>query len=143
MIRHTRNRHHAEDVVQDTFVKAAENIDKFKAGSDIGTWFYRIARNRANSDFRKAKVRKADSFSNDAVAEPISTTDDHLIHREKVADVRAALANLPTHYSEPLRLKECDGMTYEQIAGQLGINLGTVRSRISRAKAMLRTEIAA
>lgn len=132
----------AEDVLQEAFWKAYCHLDRFQRSSGFYTWLYRIAfnvavssRRRRRSEFSVEELRAAgaaDPASNEpAVSEPIERS-------EMVARVRAALNRLSEEHRAVLVLREIEGCCYETIAQILGVPVGTVRSRLHRARAQLR-----
>ena len=131
-----------EDVVQESFAKAFYRIGSFKGGSSLYTWLYRIAVNGAKDYIKSRKRRPASSFdelpgraSLPAAAPPAL---EGLERRELRQRVRAAIAELPHRFRSVLALREIEGMTYNDIAEVLGLSLGTVESRLFRARKRLR-----
>jgi RNA polymerase sigma-70 factor (ECF subfamily) len=136
----------AADVVQDAFVQAYVKLDTFRGSSAFYTWLYRIAFNLAISRARRErKTTSLDTLKTAAGAEPVDgqpAPEANLEQNEQVAMVHAALAQLSTEYRTILVLREIDGCRYEQIAEILGLPVGTVRSRLFRARLALRDELA-
>jgi RNA polymerase sigma-70 factor (ECF subfamily) len=135
----------ARDVVQDAFVQAFVKLDTFQRASAFYTWLYRIAFNAAVSRRRK----KRPTISVEAVREasglePPDTgegPESRLERQERVALVQAGLAELSDEHREVLVLKEIDGYRYEEIAEMLDLPIGTVRSRLFRARMQLRDRL--
>jgi len=142
------SRDQAQDIAQDAFAHAFEKLSSFRGQSAFYSWLFRIALNAAVSARRKTRriSGSVDAHREATGAEPIdtrtSTAPDHAAH---VADrqqlVQRALAQLPEEYRTALVLKEMDDLKYEEIADILGVPLGTVRSRIHRARQELRTRL--
>jgi RNA polymerase sigma-70 factor, ECF subfamily len=143
-MRYTRNRADAEDATQETFIKAYRGLRHFRCDSAFYTWLYRIASNCARN---LLKVRRHDSFKNaidfsdyrHAVRHPTRLWD--LATPEELAltaDVRgmanAALEGLSEEQRTAITLRELDGLSYQQIAVAMSIPVGTVRSRVFRAR---------
>jgi RNA polymerase sigma-70 factor (ECF subfamily) len=133
----------ARDVVQDTFIQAIENISRFDGKSRFFTWLYRIAFNRAMSMYRKHKSEVSlDVARENAGDETMATSqdqpEDRVLHSELVDEVHQALEKLSGEHRAVVVLREIEGCEYEQIAEILDISLGTVRSRLHRARAEMR-----
>ena len=140
--------HEARDVAQDAFVHAFQKLNTFRGESAFYSWLFRIAINSAVTHKRK---RRHGSVSIDAAREQSGTepADQHadahpsyaMELSECQAQVRAALAGLPEEYSVVLILKEMENLKYDEIAEILDCPIGTVRSRIHRARAELRQKL--
>jgi RNA polymerase sigma-70 factor (ECF subfamily) len=137
----------AEDVVQESFVQAYLKLDSFQQNSRFFTWLYRIAFNNALSRRRRRKsAASLDQAREAGVAEPISRFDapDHaILQSENVRRIRVAMAKLSEDHRIILELREMQEMAYEDIAEYLVISIGTVRSRLSRARNALKLELEA
>lgn len=135
----------AEDVVQEAFVQAYLKLDTFQQTSAFYTWLYRIAFNTAVSRQRRKKLATSvDSIREQTGEEPIDrgdAPDRPLEQQEAVGQVQAALASLSAEHRDILVLREMDELEYEQIAEILAINVGTVRSRLHRARLALRDKL--
>jgi len=139
----------AQDVAQDAFVHAFTKLSTFRGESAFYTWLFRIAMNAAVTRKRRDRRMSAslDAARENAGHEP---TDAHptsqpsypLEVSERQALVRAALAELCEDYRTVLVLKEMEGLRYEEIAEIVGCPIGTVRSRIHRARSELRDKLA-
>lgn len=149
-----RNRVDAEDVVQEAYLRAFKAFDSFAGGEDIKPWLLTIVRNVAyrwlSVRNRTANVISLDSaLSNcrdddDRVPEIASeepSAEDVLIGRADQALVRCALAELPPAFREVIVLRELEGLSYQTIAKVMGIPLGTVMSRLARARDQLRDQL--
>jgi len=137
---------HAEDLVQDVFLKTYRKLKDFEQKSRFYTWVYRIAVNRT-LDFLKGRERlRAASLEELPRAEPTAAaveTDPAtpLLEREFVEQMEAALAGIPPKFREILVLREVQGLSYEEIAEVLGCSKGTVESRLFRARARLKEKL--
>ncbi len=135
-----RDRSAVEDVVQATFTKAWYRIASFKGDASLYTWLYRVAVNSAK-DYVKARSRRPLAALDETSAQRIPSDEPHVIEglerRELRLQVRAAVAALPERYRTVLALRELEGLTYQQIAEVLGLSLGTVESRLFRARRRL------
>jgi RNA polymerase sigma-70 factor (ECF subfamily) len=136
----------AADIVQDAFVQAYVKLDTFRGTSAFYTWLYRIAFNLAMSHARRQRnTSSLDGMKSGWGSEPMDgqpTPDVSVERREQVEVVHAALAELSTEYRTILVLREIDGCRYEEIAEILEVPVGTVRSRLFRARLQLREHLA-
>lgn len=137
----------ARDAAQDAFVQAFLKLDSFHRQSSFYTWLYRIAFNTAvSSARRKRPAGSLDQCREAGGYEPIDrhgAPDEPLERRERVAQVRGALAALPHDYRTVIVLREIDGCDYDQISEILDIPVGTVRSRLHRARLQLKDHLKA
>lgn len=135
----------AEDVVQDAFVQAYLKLSSFQRNSTFYTWLYRIAFNTSVSRKRRKRVEASVDRSREQVGgEPIDPGDapeTPLLRAESAQQVNEALGHLSEEHRSILILREIEGCDYEQIAEILEINVGTVRSRLHRARAQLRERL--
>lgn len=142
MIGVTGSAEEAEDVVQDALVRAFLKLDSFQQNSQFFTWLYRIAFNVALSRHRRRRSRiSIDQNRETTGAEPIDdgeTPYEPMLRRERVEMVQRALSQLTDQHRAILILREMDECSYEEIAEILDISIGTVRSRISRARGQLK-----
>lgn len=147
MFQVTRSAEEAEDVVQEAFVRAYLKLDTFQRNSRFFTWLYRIAFNSALSRRRKKRASLSLDQTRELLgSEPIDDTeapDERLLRGERVDLVRAALDRLSAEHRSILVLREMENYAYEDIAEVLAISIGTVRSRLSRARTQLRTTLEA
>ncbi|HEX8550681.1 MAG TPA: sigma-70 family RNA polymerase sigma factor [Abditibacteriaceae bacterium] len=147
---HLRDADDAADAAQDTFIRAYRALAKFRGDCAFGTWLHRIAINVTHDAARKRQnaPRAFSSFSNEgddttwdedsAPDEPSTRPAETLLRRERQRAVRSALAALPTHHRDVLVLFDIEGHSYEDLAAILKLPLGTVKSRLNRARAALR-----
>jgi RNA polymerase sigma-70 factor (ECF subfamily) len=141
----TANRQDAEDCAQEAFIKAYRNISKFDPSSSFFTWIYRIAVNTCydlkRKENRKYTVSLDDTMETEdgAIAYQIednsAAIDDQLICEASDQKIQSIIDMVPEKFSRILRLKDIDGLSYIQIAQIEDINEGTVKSRLSRARA--------
>lgn len=135
----------AEDVVQDSFVQAYIKLDTFQGNSQFFTWLYRIAFNNALSRGRRKRSHMSIEQSRELTGgDPIDrdeAPDEPLLREERVSSVHAALDQLSDEHRTILVLREMQDMSYEDIAEILSINIGTVRSRLSRARNQLKLQL--
>ena len=150
-LRLTGNRADAEDLVQDTFVKALRFSNRFTPGTNLKAWLYTILHNTWRNRRRDASREPVDVDSAlvdeaatqmDGPAEP--DTPERILLRETLdADLQRALDALPEPFREAVWLRDVEEFSYAEIAEMLGIPLGTVMSRISRGRRQLFTALTA
>jgi RNA polymerase sigma-70 factor (ECF subfamily) len=134
----------AADVVQDAFLNAYQSLHTFKGDAEFFTWLYRIAFNTAISLKRKKRaVVSLDAGGPDGKLEPDDPSEyirpgAALERSEEEAQLRDALERLSHEHREVLVLKDIEGLKYEEIAEVLGVPIGTIRSRLHRARLELR-----
>lgn len=145
------NREDALDMAQETLIKAYNGIASFNRQSSFKTWLYRIATNVCLDELRRRK-RRANTISltaedgdgvvaeldvADASADPADAAEQAFLRGE----IEQAIGQLDTEYRTAIVLREVEGMDYNEIAKTMGCSLGTVKSRISRARAQLREKL--
>jgi RNA polymerase sigma-70 factor (ECF subfamily) len=141
------SRHEAEDALQDAFVQAYLKLSSFAGGSAFYTWLYRIAFNTAISRRR----RKRDEFSVEQNRELTGEepeddgerVDENLLREERAVLVQRALGKLSDEHRSIIVLREVEGCDYDHIADILDLPVGTVRSRLHRARLHLKEELSA
>ncbi|MFQ5843692.1 MAG: sigma-70 family RNA polymerase sigma factor [Planctomycetota bacterium] len=137
-----RDAHEVEDVAQEVFLKVYTRIHAFDGQSRFYTWLYRVAVNQAKDHLKKLRRRPAVALDE---SEPPPDTAAGPPQRAQVAElrrrVRSAIAGLPERYRTVLALREPEGLAYREIAGVLEVSLGTVESRLHRARAMLKRRL--
>jgi RNA polymerase sigma-70 factor (ECF subfamily) len=143
-LRLTRNRPDAEDLVQDTFVKALRFSDRFERGTNLRAWLSTILHNTWRNRLRDAsrEAVEPDSPRVEAAAEAGilagSDSPETILLRETLdADLRAALDDLPEIFRQAVWLRDVEEYSYADMAKMLGVPMGTVMSRISRGRRML------
>jgi RNA polymerase sigma-70 factor, ECF subfamily len=129
----------AEDLTQEVFVKVFQSLHRFQeTDAAFSTWLLSIARNQAIDHYRRRREerqrRSQDPAILDAATAPGEGPLGDVARAERVQLVRSGLRALPAELREPLMLCDLQGVAYEQIAGILGIPLGTVKSRINRGR---------
>ena len=136
----------AEDLAQESFIRAYQNLESFKGESGFGPWLYRLASNVCIDHLRREKRREKGSLTyldESGTAQEIEVPDERFapetaIERREVQEqVRHGLNILTPEHRNILVLREINGLCYEEIASVLGLSAGTVKSRISRARLAL------
>ena len=150
-VRLTRNRADAEDLVQDTLVKAFRFADRFEPGTNLKAWLYTILHNTWRNARRDA-ARETVDVDSDLVDEAASLPDgpaaldnpERILMRDTLdADLQSALDALPEAFRQAVWFRDVEEFTYAEIAGMLGIPIGTVMSRISRGRRQLFQQLTA
>ncbi len=135
----------AEDVVQDAFIQAYVKLSTFQGNSAFYTWLYRIAVNLAISWRRRQRgatsVDRQREEAGDEPTDPGDQPDQPVLRAEQAVQVQAALALLTDEHRAILVLREVDNMSYDEIAEILDVQVGTVRSRLHRARLQLRDRL--
>jgi len=134
------NAHDAEDAAQDTFLKAYQKLKDFKPEASLYTWLYRIAANTCldykRRPFLESLFKKSDE-SEEFVEEPSSDwpSPERLYESKQIGlALHKSIRKLTTKLRTAIMLKEIDGLSYDEIADVLEVSIGTVKSRISRAR---------
>jgi len=141
----------AEDAVQITFLKVYKGINKFEERSELTTWIYKIAVNTCNDMLRKRKneyvlsqLTANDEQTEDfyyRVADEKENVEDKILKKERERIIYECIGRLPELQRRFIVLRDLEGLTYAQIANVLDMNIGTVKSGISRARGKLLTLI--
>lgn len=128
----------AFDVAQDSFVKAWQKLSSFKGVSAFSTWLYRITVNTAKDSLSERNRREKEGEIDERIPSDWETPEEKILREESVQQLRQALNSLDTDMREILVLREFEGMSYIEISQCLGIETGTVKSRLNRARERLR-----
>ena len=145
LLRIAGSREDAADAVQDAFVQAYLKLESFRGDAQFFTWLYRIAMNMALSRRRRSRpVGSLEAAKSSAGEEPMDAAagpDSRLLATERAEQVQTALADLGEQHRKILVLRELEGCSYEVIADILELPVGTVRSRLFRARLQLREKL--
>ena len=154
LFRLTQDAEEASDLTQETFLSALKAISKFRGEADLKTWLFRIAINESRNRFRWWKRRRRDvtisldvtigetdtplseTFSSDAL-----NPEESALRGEREKILREALNDLPEIFREAVVLCDIEGLSYEEIAQTLEVNIGTIKSRIARGRDELRRKL--
>lgn len=149
-MRMTRNPADAEDLVQETFLKAYRAYDSFEAGTNLKAWLYRILTNTYINRYRKAQRRPTESDLDDVEdmylyrrmgseesADLSRSAEDSLLDNLVESDIKEAVEALPEHFRLPVLLADLEGFSYKEIAEILDVPIGTVMSRLHRGRKQL------
>ena len=140
-----------DDIAQEVFVRVYVHRRNYRRGSKFSTWLFTIAANLAKNEIRR-RVRRRNWFSLNALqdmlkdsaiqlADPTEGRESRMEREQLQEAMGRAIATVPEKYRLALVLRDIDGLTYEEIAQVLGIPGGTVRSRINRARGMLKRKL--
>src|SRR5215472_14876993 len=124
----------ADDLVQETLLRALTNIDSFEPGTNMSAWLFTILRNLFRSEYRKRRREVEDGEGR--LAESLKSQPDQPSHME-FEEFRSALARLPPDQREALILVGASGFSYEEAAQICGSAVGTIKSRVNRARIRL------
>jgi len=155
LYRLTTDAEEARDLTQETFLRAYQSIDRFRGEADLKTWIYRIAVNQARNRWLWWRRRRRDAtVSLDANGErgepPLAASlrhedaadpEEETLAHEREDRLREALLSLRCAYREAVILRDVEGLSYEEVAATLQINIGTVKSRIARGRLELRRKL--
>ncbi|MGR8932261.1 MAG: RNA polymerase sigma factor RpoE [Gammaproteobacteria bacterium] len=141
--RYVKDSSEAQDVAQDTFIKAYKALGDFRGDSAFYTWLYRIAintaknyllsRSRRYSD-HEVDMQDAEQVENAPQLKDIETPEHYLMNAQIIEVIKSAIEKLPEEMRIAITLREFEGMSYEEIAEAMDCPIGTVRSRIFRAR---------
>lgn len=131
---------YADDIAQEVFIKVYRNLGSFRQEASFSTWLYRITVNTAYN-YLKSRKRYVplDNIPEIPKVETLPATE--LEYKEKQEIIKNAIAKLPFKYRTVVALKDIEGLSYEEIAGILNCSIGTVESRLFRARAILKNTL--
>ena len=127
----TNDPHRADDLVQDTIMRAWSNIDRFERGTNLNAWLFTILRNVFHTEYRKRKREVEDVDG--SYAGKLKTQPDQQAHLD-FEDMRVALSKLSLEQREALLLVGAQGLSYEDAAEICNVAVGTIKSRVNRAR---------
>lgn len=141
-----RDREQVEDLVQEVFMKAFDNLESYNTQYAFSTWIYRIATNHTIDYLRKKKLKTL------SINDPVTTkdgemnvqlpdenfeTDRAIIRKQRKKMIESAISNLPEKYRDVIKMRHMEEMSYQEISDELDLPLGTVKAHIFRAREML------
>lgn len=142
------------DLAQDSFLRVFRALSSFKGDSSLGTWIHRIAHNIVIDELRKRRRRPVVAMSTDTVvitedgehmlewsAPMDEAPEEQLLRAEKKREIEQALQRISPEHRSVLVMRDIEGLTYEEVAEVLGLNVGTVKSRLNRARLALREKL--
>lgn len=139
-----QNRSEAEDLVQETYVKALRGFSSFQPGTNFRAWIYRILRNTfltSRTGLKASATVALDVDNPPEMPAVLDTPESIFLEHSQQQLLQSAIEDLPLHFREILLLCEVEEMSYQEIADALSIPIGTVMSRLSRARKALRENL--
>lgn len=145
-LRYLHNEEDAMDALQESFIKIYRHLGSFKEGSKFDTWVYRIVVNTCNDMLRKNNAAMTESMIRSdeedeytlELPDPEPGPQEALLRKEQAAQILEALAQLKPDQKEVIVLRDIQGFSYEEISEMLDCSMGTIKSRINRARNRLR-----
>jgi RNA polymerase sigma-70 factor (ECF subfamily) len=147
-LRMTRNRQDAEDLVQETYLRAYRAFEQFTPGTNLRAWLFRILTNAYINRYRKATSQPAVSSLDDTeefslyrqlgqTGEPSDSVEAEVLDRIASEDVKRAIEDLPAPYRLAVLLADVEGLSYNEMAEAMNVKKGTVMSRLFRGRKLL------
>jgi RNA polymerase sigma-70 factor (ECF subfamily) len=142
-LRMTSSREDAAELVQEVFLRVYRSLERFRGGSTLKTWVFRIALNCCRSRYRRRRLvmwqpRQDDEEFLERIVDPKSDPEADALNSDLGERLTAALGEVPFAFREAVILRDIHGFSYEEISHILRIRVGTVRSRIARGRERLR-----
>jgi RNA polymerase sigma factor (sigma-70 family) len=146
VIRMVKDHEQVEDLVQEAFMKAFDNLDSYNTNYAFSTWLYRITTNHTIDYLRKKKlqtfsinepVKTKDGHVDFQIEDETAETDRNIIRKQRQDIIHEAIQNLPEKYRVVIEMRHLEELSYEEIATELDLPLGTVKAHIFRAREML------
>lgn len=140
------NQEDAQDCLQEAMLRIYRSISGFKGQSSFSTWIYRVTMNTCLDELRKKKNKQTTSLDSLldtgwSPSDDYDTPEHHAIEGERRKAIRSAISELPEDMRSAVVLRDIEGFSYDEISVILGINVGTIKSRISRGREKLREKI--
>lgn len=132
-----RDDHGVDEVVQDTLIGVASSLESFRGEAKFTTWLYSVARFKALA-YRRRTTTSSDELDDNERVGDAGRISSMIAERTMVAD---AMTELPVHYREPVWMRDVGGLSYDDIAEKLDLKVNTVRSRISRGRALVAAQL--
>ena len=139
----TRNEHDAEDIVQDAFLRAFKFFESFRGGNSR-SWLLAIVRNTAYTWFEKNRRHEIGTMSDEAIEsiqDGAPNPEALVVSDSDYREIMTAIAKLPLEFREAIILRELEEMSYKEIADVMNVPLGTVMSRLARARQQLQESL--
>ena len=138
-LRACRNREDALDISQEVFIKVWRALPKFRFESSFSTWIYRITVNAVTDHVKKDKaVYQTVELSEINELSGGEQPDDEVIKNDRITVLKSAMGKLSLEHKEIITLRDIEGYSYDEIANMLSLEVGTVKSRINRARSALK-----
>jgi len=142
MVRMTGNPAVSEELAQEAFLRAYENIHRFDTGRRFLPWIMCIAANLARNHLKSARRREIPAPVDDRFGDGGAPAEDRMVERDRLSRVERALMALPLKYRLPLVLKHVEGMSYKEIKETTGLPVRVLKMRVHRARKRLRAAVA-
>lgn len=139
-----RNRTEAEDLTQEVFLRLWQNLHRYIPGSSFRAWAYRVARNLFVDAYRRARDVRQATWVDPEFLDMLPGSDDphtSAVRNQRLQIARTALARLPEELAQLLLLRDFADWSYEELAAELDVPLGTVKSRLNRARRELASAV--
>jgi RNA polymerase sigma-70 factor, ECF subfamily len=133
----TRNRTEAEDLTQEVFLKLWQNLHRYIPGSSFRAWAYRVAHNLFVDAYRRSREQRRATWVDPEFLESLPGSDDphaHTVRKQRLELAQTALSRLPEELAQLILLRDFADWSYEELAAELELPLGTVKSRLNRAR---------
>jgi RNA polymerase sigma-70 factor (ECF subfamily) len=142
-LRLCHNREEAADLTQESFLRIYRHLAKFRGGSALKTWIYRVTLNHCRSRLGRKRLPFQPLTADTArrVSDESRTPEELAVAEDQSRRVAEALGRLPARFREAVVLRDLEGLSYQEIAEVLRVRIGTVRSRIARGREQLRGEL--
>ena len=137
----TGNKQDAEEAVQDAFWSVIHKIDTFRGDSAFGSWIYRIVSNAAYAKVRRRQPAIGAIAVDEVVMDWSSTIDDPAVQSELRTVLSSAISELPVHYRAVVVMRDVEGLSMAEIADGLGLTVATAKTRVHRARLLLRSRL--
>jgi RNA polymerase sigma-70 factor (ECF subfamily) len=137
VLRHTNNRDNAEDLVQETFLRAFRSLRTFREGAAFGPWIYKIAVNVCISAHQAQKPVESIEDEAETFRSALGNPEHDTLQRQSEEAVATALNNLPADYRQAMLLRHINGLSYQEIAEVMQVPLGTVKTWLFRGREQL------
>jgi RNA polymerase sigma-70 factor (ECF subfamily) len=141
----TRHRGEAEDLTQEVFLKLWQNLHRYLPGSSFRAWAYRVARNLFVDAYRRSREQRKATWVDPEFLEMLPGGEDphtRAVRHQRLELARAALERLPEELSQLIMLRDFADWSYEELAAELELPIGTVKSRLNRARRELAATVA-
>jgi len=141
----TRHRGEAEDLTQEVFLKLWQNLHRYLPGSSFRAWAYRVARNLFVDAYRRTREQRKATWVDPEFLETVPGGEDphtRAVRHQRLELARAALEKLPEELSQLIMLRDFADWSYEELAEELELPIGTVKSRLNRARRELAATVA-
>jgi RNA polymerase sigma factor (sigma-70 family) len=150
LVKMVKEKEHVEDLVQEAFMKAFDNLSSYNTNYAFSTWLYRITTNHAIDYLRKKKlqtlsihepVKTKDGEMNLQLEDEKASSDNRIIRKQRSQIIHEAIDHLPEKYRVVIKLRHFEELSYDEISEELDLPLGTVKAHIFRAREMLYKEL--